>query len=127
MANKVILKTSAKDSDSNEYRFSLEFYVFREGGNYIAYCPSLDLSSSGDTFNDAVGNFYECFRLHIECCVDYGTLYDDLLAHGWKMRKKSIVPPPFSSLMRKPEMKRLMDSSLSYERVVTPARIPSLA
>lgn len=126
MAEKFILKTSAKDNSANEYRFQLEFYVFQEDGNYIAYCPSLDLSTSGDTFNEAVGNFYECFQLHIECCVDYGTLYDDLIAHGWKMRKKSIMPPTFAALMKKPEMKKLMGSSLSFERVVTPARLPAL-
>lgn len=124
MANKLILKVEAKDDKDSEYRFRLEFYVFHENGAYIAYCPSLDLSTSGDTFNEAVGNFYECFQLHVECCVDYGTLRADLLAHGWKLKDKSIMPPTFSVLMKKPEMKRLMDSSLSFERVVTSARIP---
>lgn len=80
-----------------------------------------------DTYNEAVGNFYECFQMHIECCVEYGTLYDDLIAHGWKMREKSITPPTFATLMKKPEMKKLMDSSLSFERVVTPARLPAFA
>lgn len=127
MANKLILNAEAKDNKATEYRFRLEFYVFQEDGAYIAYCPSLDISTSGDTFNEAVGNFYERFQLHVECCVDHGTLYDDLLAHGWKLRKKSILPPTFSALMKKPEMKRLMDSSLSFERDVTPARFPVMA
>ena len=84
MADKFILKTSAEDNACTEYRFRLEFYVFQEGGVYIAYCPSLDISTSGDTFNEAVGNFYERFQLHVECCVEYGTLLKDLTAHGWK-------------------------------------------
>ena len=87
MAEKLILKTSAKDNAANEYRFRLEFYVFQEDGVYIAYCPSLDISTSGDTFNGAVGNFYEMFQLHIECCVEHGTLLKDLAAHRWKVRK----------------------------------------
>ena len=37
MANKLILKAEAKDNAATEYRFSLEFYIFREDGNYIAY------------------------------------------------------------------------------------------
>lgn len=127
MAEKFILKTSAKDNAANEYRFQLEFYVFPEDGAYIAYCPSLDISTSGDTFNEAVGNFYERFQLHVECCVKYGTLYDDLIAHGWKLRKKDILPPTFSALMKKPEMKKLMCGGLSFERVVTPARLPAFA
>lgn len=125
MAEKIILRTSATDETSNEYHFQLPFYVFQENGNYIAYCPSLDLSSSGETFNDSISNFYECFQLYVECCVDSGTLCDDLISHGWKMRQKSIMPPTFEILMKKPEMKKLMESSLNYERVVAPVRIPA--
>lgn len=87
MARKIILKTSARDESSTEYRFQLAFYVFQENEVYIAYCPALDISTSGRDFNDAVANFYECFQLHIECCVEQGTLYDDLLTYGWTMRE----------------------------------------
>lgn len=127
MAEKMILKTSAKDSASMEYHFHLAFYVFQENEAYIAYCPSLDISTSGRDFNEAVGNFYECFQLHVECCVEHGTLYDDLAAHGWKLREKRVLPPTFTALMKKPEMKRLMSGSMGFERVVTPARLPILA
>lgn len=74
-----------------------------------------------------VGNFYEMLQLHIECCVESGTLHDDLLAHGWKMRKRDIVPPTFSVLMKKPEMKKLMTGNIDFEKVVVPARIPAFA
>ena len=127
MANKLILKAEAKDNAATEYRFSLEFYIFREDGNYIAYCPALDLSTCAETYNDAISSFYEMFQLHVECCVETGTLHDELLAHGWKFRKKSILPPAFTVLMKKPEMKKLLGSNLSFERVVAPARIPALA
>ena len=89
MAGKLILKTSAKDNASTEYRFQLEFYVFQEDGVYIAYCPSLDISTSGDTFNEAVGNFHERFQLHVEWCVEHGTLLEDLAAHGWKVKRET--------------------------------------
>lgn len=121
---KVVLKTSAIDNAMTEYHFSIEFYIFQEDGTYIAYCPSLDLSTCAATYNEAISSFYEAFQLYIECCVENGTLYDDLTEHGWKMQKKSITPPKFTTLMKKPEMKKLMDSNISYERVVTPARIP---
>lgn len=127
MADKLILKAEAKDDKATEYRFSLEFYIFQEDQNYIAYCPALDLSTCAKTYNDAISSFYEMFQLHVECCIESGTLHDDLLAHGWKFRKKSILPPTFSVLMKKPEMKKLMGSNLSFERVVAPARIPALA
>ena len=100
---RVMLEVGASDDLNREYHFSIEFFVFQEDGSYIAYCPALDISSSGETFNDAISGFYEMFQLHVECCVENKTLYDDLLAHGWKMRKSNITPPRFSTLMRKPE------------------------
>ena len=122
--NRITVGSDTNNGQQSEYRFSLEFFVFQENGLQIAYCPSLDISTSGTTFNEAVGNFYEMFQLYIECCVENNTLHDDLLAHGWKVQKKQMLPPTFSVLMRKPEMKKLMKGNIGYEKVVAPARIP---
>ena len=124
-ANNSITVLSKPDNGfQNEYRFSLEFFVFQENGLQIAYCPSLDISTSGATFNEAIGNFYEMFQLYIECCVENNTLHDDLIAHGWKLQKKQMQPPTFAVLMKKPEMKKLMGGNIGFEKVVAPARIP---
>lgn len=119
-------KTNATGHTGNieEYRFTLEFLVFQEGDLLIAYCPSLDLSTSGASFNEAVGNFYEMFQLYLESCVENGTLMEDLAAHGWEKVSGTIQPPPFSSLVFKPEMKHIVDGHFGYEKVVTSARIP---
>lgn len=98
---KVLLRASAIDGDMTEYHFfSIEFYIFREGESYIAYCPSLDISTCAETYNDAISSFYEAFQLYIECCVESGTLHDDLAEHGWKFQKKNLTPPKFSALMK---------------------------
>lgn len=122
--NRIEVLPSNNDGPEKEYRFSLEFFVFQENGVQIAYCPSLDISTSGKTFNEAVGNFYEMFQLYIECCVENNTLHDDLLAHGWRLQKRQMLPPTFAVLMRKPEMKKLIRGNIGYEKVVAPARIP---
>lgn len=122
--NSITVFSSPDNSLQKDYRFSLEFFVFQENGLQIAYCPSLDISTSGMTFNDAVSNFYEMFQLYIECCVENNTLQDDLLAHGWKLQKRQMQPPTFAVLMKKPEMKKLMKGNIGYEKVVAPARIP---
>jgi len=129
MKNKsVILETSAIDRASGrEFRFALEFYVFMQSGKYIAYCPSLDLSSSAESFNDAVSSFYEAFQLYVETCVEMGTLQQDLLGHGWKIKKNGVTPPKFTMLFKKPEMKRLLEGNVNYERLVTPVRIPAFS
>lgn len=59
---KVLLRASAIDGDMTEYHFSIEFYIFREGESYIAYCPSLDISTCAETYNDAISSFYEAFQ-----------------------------------------------------------------
>lgn len=112
---------------NEEYRVGVSFFIFTKEGKHIAYCPSLDLSTSGDTFNDTIGNFYETLQLHIECCAMCNTLHEDLVAHGWSLDKKRITPPSFEDLMKKEEMKSLMDSDADFERLVVPARIPALA
>lgn len=127
MARKLVLKAEAKDDAATEYRFSLEFYIFREDANYVVYCPALDISTCAETYNDAISSFYEMFQLHVECCVENGTLQEDLLSHGWKVHKRSITPPAVTFIMKKPEMKKLLGSHLSFERVVAPARIPVFA
>jgi predicted RNase H-like HicB family nuclease len=118
------LKAEAHSSDNEDYKFMIEFYIFKEGDNYIAYCPSLDLSTSAKTFNEAPLNFYEMFQLYVESCVDSKTLQQDLLAHGWKMQKETIQAPKFMVLMRKPEMKKLMQAGIGYEKMVVPVSIP---
>lgn len=121
--DRVILEANANDDINREYRFRLECYVFMEGEVYISYCPSLDISTSGRTFNEAVSNFLECFQLHIEWCVEHKTLLEDLKSHGWRVRKSEIEPPSFSSLLRKTDIKHLISGSTSYEKVVLPARV----
>ncbi len=121
---KVRVKAETKSPDLTEYRFSLDVYIFEEGDNLIAYCPSLDISTSGKDFNDAVANFYECLQLHVESCVEHGTLIQDLLEHGWKMRKTAVSPPSFTSLLKKDEdLRNLLGGKKAYERIVVPAKV----
>lgn len=68
---------------NKEYRFAIEYYIFREDDNLIAYCPSLDISTSSKDYGDTVKNFYERFQIYVETCLEMGTLWDDLKKHGW--------------------------------------------
>lgn len=121
-----VLTAQNPTDKKEEYHCSVCFFVFCEDKRHIAYCPSLDLSTSGDTFNEAVSNFYEVLQLYMECGAENNTLYDDLIAHGWTIKKKGLTPPSFKSLMVKAEVKKLMDSDISFERIVSPTRIPTL-
>lgn len=121
----IVLTAQNPINKKAECRCSVCFFVFCENKRHIAYCPSLDLSTSGDTFNEAVGNFYEALQLYIECGVENNTLHDDLTAHGWTFKKEKITPPPFKKLMVKAEVKKLMDGDIGFEKIVAPTRMPT--
>lgn len=118
---------SSNSSNQEEYRIAIDYYIFREDENYIAYCPSLDISTSGKDYVDAIKNFYERFQIYIDTCVEMGTLWEDLQEHGWKISGKTLTPPSFSRLVRKPEVAKLLGGHIGYEKVSSPMRIMAKA
>ncbi len=75
--------------ENRHHRFTIQYYIFKADGIYIAYCPALDMTSSGEDMNDVVKQFYEHFQLYVECCIEDGTLMDDLKSHGWLLLRKN--------------------------------------
>ena len=43
-----------------------DMIVFHEGDTYVAYCPELDVSSCGDTVDDARAHLRTAVRLFLE-------------------------------------------------------------
>jgi len=41
--------------------------IEREGNGYVSLCPELDISSQGDTIEDARDNLREALELFFEC------------------------------------------------------------
>jgi len=107
--------------------FLLDLFVFRDGGAYIAYCPSVDLSTSASTPRGAVSAFREAFTLYFESCREAGTLRRDLEAHGWKLAGGRLTPPRPAAMARKPAMRRLLDSEREFRRVVAKTTAPAFA
>ena len=70
MAN--MLNNSTIEINNNSFRFNVDVYIFNEQDHLTAYCPSLDLATTGTDFQDAIKNFYECLQLHVECCLEMG-------------------------------------------------------
>ncbi len=122
---KAILTTEARVAKQGTYHFQIEFYVYPDNDVYIAYCPSLDLVTSDKTFNEAISAFYEMFQLHMEYCIEAGTLHDDLIAHGWKVGKQQLTPPPPTFIMRQQGMKDLIANGKPFERIISSAQIPA--
>jgi predicted RNase H-like HicB family nuclease len=85
------------DSNSNFIELQLSILVFQEGDYYVSYCPSLELSSYGESVQEAKEGFDEVMQVYLEESQKHGTLHDDLIKHGWKFtvinKHKNVEPP----------------------------------
>lgn len=73
--------------------FSLPVTILKEGKQYIAYTPALDLSTSGNTYKQAKKRFEEIVDIFFEEIIEKGTLEEVLSELGWKKIKKEWNPP----------------------------------
>ena len=73
---------------------SARISIFKEGDVYVALSPELNVSSFGDTIEDAKGSLKEAIEAFVEECQEMGTLEEVLEESGfskindsWKSRK----------------------------------------
>lgn len=74
-------------------QFALPVSILREGDSYIAYTPALDLSTVGDSFEEAKKRFEEAVEVFFEEISEKGTLEDVLFDLGWQKHDKKFTPP----------------------------------
>lgn len=66
--------------------------LYQQGDYTVAYCPALDLSSYATTEDEAVIAFKEALAIFLEYCEENGTLEQNLVACGWKLRQGYFQP-----------------------------------
>lgn len=85
---------------------NLPVVFFKEGDSFVAHCPVLDLSSCGDTFEDAKTNFEEALDIFFAECAERGTLEKALISCGWTEERvdhqRRISPPTYVGEMSLP-------------------------
>ena len=74
-------------------RIEYSVLVFKEGDTYIAYTPQLDLSSCGDTPQEARRMLREAVELFLEEAERMGTLKDILQECGYHKDMDRWIPP----------------------------------
>jgi predicted RNase H-like HicB family nuclease len=79
--------------DKPQYKVSISVVVLKEGNSFIAYSPALDLSTVGDTFDEAKLRFQEALRVFFEEIIENGTANKALMELGWQREDKHLVPP----------------------------------
>jgi len=78
------------------YQAKLSVVFFKENGKFVAYCPVLDLSSCGNTFEQAKDRLTEALDIFLRETIKMGTLDDVLQDCGWRKasRPKNHWEPP---------------------------------
>ena len=77
----------------NTIQFALSVTVIKEGDSFIAYSPALDLSTVGDTFDEAKKRFGEAVQIFFEEITEKGTVEKALTELGWQKHNKEYIPP----------------------------------
>lgn len=82
----------------------VEIVLFKENKQWISYCPSLELSSYGDTQQEAKEAFDEALNIFLTEVERKGTLERELLRLGWQLQQKPkpIYNQPSLSLKKLP-------------------------
>lgn len=76
-----------------QIQFTLPVSILKEGESFIAYTPALDLSTSGNTFEEAQKNFVQAVNIFFEELVEMGTTDEVLSGLGWQKQNNVFVPP----------------------------------
>lgn len=79
---------------------SVEVLLIQDGDYIVSYCPALELSSFGDTEQEAKEGFEEVLEIFLDDVHTKGTLEKVLLNLGWTLRKKptAYFQPPVNAL-----------------------------
>lgn len=72
--------------------------VFREAGVYVAHAAELDLSSCGDTPDDAQENIKIAVRAFLQTAEEHGTLETVLEESGYTHEENGWLAPEFVSM-----------------------------
>ncbi len=67
--------------------------LLQEGESFIAYSPALDISTAGDSLEEAKKRFEEIVKIFFEEIIQKNTLDEVLTGLGWRKQEKIFVPP----------------------------------
>ena len=107
----------------------LSLYIFEENNMHIIYCPALDLSAAGINQNEAEMEFAKILELYVDYCLKKKTLFKDLEALGWKIKKKTEAQAPSIKKMLhiNPTLQDIVYNKQSYRTFNHPLRIAANA
>jgi hypothetical protein len=93
----MVRKLQAQDIKGKKIRGKVPVLYFKEGNKFVAFSPALDLSTCGDTKEQARERFIEACTIFFDEITRMGTVDDVLAECGWKkvtVKEQSSWSPP---------------------------------
>jgi len=81
--------------------------LIQEGSAIVAYCPELDVSSCGDSVEQARENLRTAMRLFLEEAARMGTLADILTEAGYDVTREVLTSPVIETTQQTLSMEQL--------------------
>ncbi|MCM5528943.1 hypothetical protein [Parasegetibacter sp. NRK P23] len=108
---------------------NLPVMAFIEDDYHIAYIPVLDLSGYGKSEQEAHNSLAVSLQNYIEYGLNKNTLHKDLIAHGWKIKKKTkpYIAPELTELIKKNEYLHDIVNTKNYSVKRMDVEIPDFA
>jgi len=75
------------------FEVNVPVIFMREGEQFVAYTPVLDVATSADSFEGAKKRFNEAVEIFFEELIELDTLDEVLRDLGWRKIKKQWEPP----------------------------------
>ncbi len=100
----------------------VDIFFAKEGGYWVVYCPALNLSSYGDSREDAHQAFDEAVRIFVNDTTAKGTLEKVLIGLGWKLQymPKPVYDPPVYTARQVSEQLQVKPAHITVERTLFP-------
>ena len=76
-----------------DIKYNLPVSILKEGNKYIAYTPTLDLSTYGKSEEQAKKRFEEVVNIFFEELIELGTIDKVLTNLGWQKIQAKWNPP----------------------------------
>jgi predicted RNase H-like HicB family nuclease len=71
---------------------NIKMEIFKEDDSYVALCPSLNVSSFGETMEEAKASLVEAVEAFVEECAEMGTLEEILEESGYVRTDQDWLP-----------------------------------
>lgn len=78
-------------------QFSIPVIIWKEDSQFIAYSPALDITTQGDSVEDAQSMLSDAAEGFFEVIMEQGTMSEVLTSLGWKQISKQWYPPQLVS------------------------------